>query len=86
MAGDTTQERTEALVRDIRPAVEEDRVVRATRKLMTEEVASGLEAETGNTQGSSSAGSEAEVAGGSETGRGEEYAKEAGEEGVTAVG
>ena len=85
MAGDTTHERTEAPVQDIRPAVEEGQVVRATRMLIAEEVASGLEAETGNTQGSSSAGFEAEVVGGSEIGRGEEYAKE-GEEGATAVG
>ena len=52
---------------------------------MAEEVACGLEAETGNMQGSSSADSEAEEADGNEIARGEEYVKGEGE-GVAAVG
>jgi hypothetical protein len=64
-AGDTTQERTgEVRVQDIRSAAEEGQAVRATRKPGAEEVASGLEAETGNTLESSSAESEAEGVGG----------------------
>jgi hypothetical protein len=84
-AGDMSQERMEAPVQDIRPAVEEDQAVKATRKLMAEEVASGLEAETGNTQGSSSAEPEAEVVGGGGIARGEGYA-EGEKEGAAAVG
>jgi len=84
VSGDRTQERTEEPVQDIRPAAEEDQAVRAMRKPIAEEVASGLEAETGNSQESSSAEPEAEVAGGGEIVWGEGCAK--GEEGgVTTV-
>ena len=86
MSGDRTQERTEGPVQDIRPAVEEDQAVRAMRKPVAEEVASGLEAEIGNTQESSSAEPEAEVVGGGEIARGEGCAKGEKEGGVTAVG
>lgn len=56
------------------------------RKPGAEEVASGLEAETGNTQGSSSAESEVEVVGGNEIGQGEECVKEGEGAGEAAVG
>ena len=85
MSGDRTQEKTEGPVQDIRPAAEEDQTVRAIRKPIAEEVASGLEAETGSTQESSSAGPEAEVAGGGEIVCEEGCAKGEREEGVTAV-
>jgi len=81
-----TQERMgEARVQDIRPAVEEDQVVRVTRKPGAEQVASGLEAEAGDTQGSSSGDSEGEVVGGNEIARGEGFVKGEGV-GVAAVG
>jgi len=86
VSGDRTQERTEGPVQDIRPAVEEDQAVRATRKQVAGEVASGLESETGNTQESSSAEPEAGVVGGGEIVWEEGRAKGEKEEGVTAVG
>ena len=58
-------------------------MVGATTKPGAEEVASGLEGETGNTRGSPSAESGVEVAGGNEVGREEERAKG---EGVAAAG
>ena len=64
-----TQERTgEARLQYIRPAVEGDQVVGAMRKpgAEREQVASGLEVEVGDTQGSSSAGSEVGAVGGNE--------------------
>ena len=86
MSGDRTQDRTEGPVQNIRPAVEEDQAVRAMRKPVAEEAASGLEAETGNTQENSSAEPGAEVVGGGEIVWGEGYAKGEKEEGVNAVG
>ena len=81
-----SQERTEeAPDQDIRSAVGEGQAARAMRKPMAEEVASELEAETGNTQKSSSAESEAGVVGGDEIEWGEEHAKGEGD-GVVAVG
>jgi len=79
-----TQERTgEARIQDTRPAVEEGQVVGVTRKPGAGQVASGLAAEAGDTLGSSSADSEAEVVGGNEIARGEGRVRGVG---VAAVG
>lgn len=82
-AGDTIQKRMEEQVQGIRFAVGEGRPVRAMRELGAEEVASGLEAETGNTLGNSCAELEG-VVGGDEIVWGEGHAKEG--EGEVAVG
>lgn len=72
MAGDTVLERTEGVrEQNIRSAAGEDQVVKATRKLGAEEVASGLKVGAGDTQESSSAEPGTEVVGGGEIVRGE---------------
>ena len=72
-------------VQNIRSVVGEGQAVRAARKPEAEEVASVLEAESGNTRGSSSAESEEEVVGGDGIVRGEVCAKEGEVVGVVVV-
>ena len=72
-------------VQDIRSVAGEGQAVRAARKPEAEEVASVLEAESENTRGSSSAGSEAEVVGGDGIVRGEVCARKEVVVGVVVV-